>query len=243
MIYAALLVVLYILYRRSGIDLDDLIAAAPERMIPAIFTVLVFYALKSLTVFFPLPLLYLLSADLFAQSTAIVINAAGLVVAATVPWLIGHRTNSNTLHQHIDPRTAEILQNLKMDNPFLYTFALRSTHLAYDPVSMYLGNQRIPWYALALGTLAGTGPSMAAITIIGENVFSTDSSMFWPAIGLLISIVALSFFLLYHSLHKKYPTQYSYLRDMLQKQIEQFLHKDNPEKPKDNSGKEKAQRN
>ena len=83
----------------------------------------------------------------------------------------------------MDPQTAEVIHNLKMDNPFLYTFALRATHLAYDPISMYLGSQGIPWHFLALGTLAGTGPAMAAITIIGENVFSPDSGMFWPAAG------------------------------------------------------------
>lgn len=224
-VYVAVLIVLYIFYRRSGIDLEDLIEAAPERIVPAIFTVLAFYALKSLTVFFPLPLLYLLSADIFPQSAAIAVNTAGLVAAATVPWLIGRRTDSSTLQQHIDPKTADVLHNLKMDNPFLYTFALRATHLAYDPVSMYLGNQRIPWYALALGTLAGTGPSMAAITIIGENVFSPNSQMFWPAMGMLIAIVALSFFLLYHVLHTKYPEQYAYLKELIINRIERFRNK------------------
>ena len=224
-VYVVLLVVLYVFYRRSGIDLEDLVEAAPERIVPAVFTVLVFYVLKSLTVFFPLPLLYLLSADIFPQSAAIVVNAAGLVVAATVPWLIGKRSDSRTLDQHMDPQTAEVIHNLKMDNPFLYTFALRATHLAYDPISMYLGSQGIPWHFLALGTLAGTGPAMAAITIIGENVFSPDSGMFWPAMGLLIGVVALSFFLLYHTLHRKYPAQYAYLKELLRKRIDEFFHK------------------
>ena len=224
-VYVVLLVVLYVFYRRSGIDLEDLVEAAPERIVPAVFTVLVFYALKSLTVFFPLPLLYLLSADIFPQSAAIVVNAAGLVVAATVPWLIGKRSDSGTLDQHMDPQTAEVIHNLKMANPFLYTFALRATHLAYDPISMYLGNQGIPWHFLALGTLAGTGPAMAAITIIGENVFSPDSGMFWPAMGLLIGVVALSFFLLYHTLHRKCPAQYAYLKELLRKRIDEFFHK------------------
>ncbi|MCI6067721.1 MAG: hypothetical protein MR707_05765 [Galactobacillus timonensis] len=224
-VYVVLLVVLYVFYRRSGIDLEDLVEAAPERIVPAVFTVLAFYALKSLTVFFPLPLLYLLSADIFPQSAAIVVNAAGLVVAATVPWIIGKRSDSRTLDQHMDPQTAEVIHNLKMDNPFLYTFALRATHLAYDPISMYLGSQGIPWHFLALGTLAGTGPAMAAITIIGENVFSPDSGMFWPAMGLLIGVVALSFFLLYHTLHRKYPAQYAYLKELLRKRIDEFFHK------------------
>lgn len=224
-VYVVLLVVLYVFYRRSGIDLEDLVEAAPERIVPAVFTVLVFYALKSLTVFFPLPLLYLLSADIFPQSAAIVVNAAGLVVAATVPWIIGKRSDSRTLDQHMDPQTAEVIHNMKMDNPFLYTFALRATHLAYDPISMYLGSQGIPWHFLALGTLAGTGPAMAAITIIGENVFSPDSGMFWPAMGLLIGVVALSFFLLYHTLHRKYPAQYAYLKELLRKRIDEFFHK------------------
>lgn len=224
-VYVVLLVVLYVFYRRSGIDLEDLVEAAPERIVPAVFTVLAFYALKSLTVFFPLPLLYLLSADIFPQSAAIVVNAAGLVVAATVPWIIGKRSDSRTLDQHMDPQTAEVIHNLKMDNPFLYTFALRATHLAYDPISMYLGSQGIPWHFLALGTLAGTGPAMAAITIIGENVFSPDSGMFWPAMGLLIGVVALSFFLLYHTLHRKCPAQYAYLKELLRKRIDEFFHK------------------
>lgn len=224
-VYVVLLVVLYVFYRRSGIDLEDLVEAAPERVVPAVFTVLAFYALKSLTVFFPLPLLYLLSADIFPQSAAIVVNAAGLVVAATVPWIIGKRSDSRTLDQHMDPQTAEVIHNLKMDNPFLYTFALRATHLAYDPISMYLGSQGIPWHFLALGTLAGTGPAMAAITIIGENVFSPDSGMFWPAMGLLIGVVALSFFLLYHTLHRKCPAQYAYLKELLRKRIDEFFHK------------------
>lgn len=224
-VYVVLLVVLYVFYRRSGIDLEDLVEAAPERVVPAVFTVLAFYALKSLTVFFPLPLLYLLSADIFPQSAAIVVNAAGLVVAATVPWIIGKRSDSRTLDQHMDPQTAEVIHNMKMDNPFLYTFALRATHLAYDPISMYLGSQGIPWHFLALGTLAGTGPAMAAITIIGENVFSPDSGMFWPAMGLLIGVVALSFFLLYHTLHRKCPAQYAYLKELLRKRIDEFFHK------------------
>jgi uncharacterized membrane protein YdjX (TVP38/TMEM64 family) len=180
---------------------------------------------KSLTVFLPLPLLYLAGTGLFPEPWSLLVNAIGLLTAASIPYWIGRLGTRNIAAQYISPKAEGIIRNLEMDNSFLYTFVLRACHVAFDPVSMYLGNDRVSYGGFLLGTLAGTGPTMAAITIIGENIFSAGSPYFVPGIIMLAAIVLISFAYLYHVLRTKYPVQFAYLKQTFTDKLDQLHQK------------------
>lgn len=223
--YAVLLAFCFVLYHTLDLSGSDLVNAAPENRALAVLFVLAAYALKSLTVFFPLPVLYLVSSALFPLPAALAVNAAGLLVAAAVPYFIGRIQKTDLFEDRISPETLAVIQNLEMDNSFLYTLLLRNCHVAYDPLSMYLGSRSIGVPGYFFGTLAATGPSMAAITLIGDNIFSSESPYFIPALLCLLAYMIITFVICHCVLEKNYPEQYSYLRNMIHGKIRVMFHK------------------
>lgn len=224
-VYGIILVILYILVKELDLTVEEMIAMAPSHKVYAALFLIGLYALKSLTVFFPLPLLYLAGSQLFEAPWSLIVNGIGLLTAASVPYFIGRLGKKTFSSMYLDPKTEGIVRSLEMDNSFLYTFVLRACHVAYDPVSMYLGNEHVFYGGFLLGTLAGTGPTMAAITIIGENILSKDSPYLIPGLLMTGAIVIFSFALLYHVMKTKYPVQHRYLKEMLQEKISKLRRK------------------
>ena len=61
----------------------------PQNRWLAFLVVILLYAVKSLTVVFPLITLYLLSGAVFSLPSAILVNLLGLVFWASIPYLLG----------------------------------------------------------------------------------------------------------------------------------------------------------
>ena len=80
LIFLAILAGLFILTRTLGITLDDILRYTPENPFLAGLLMLAFYGLKSLTVFFPVPLLMIASGHLFSTGLALVVNFLGIAV-------------------------------------------------------------------------------------------------------------------------------------------------------------------
>jgi uncharacterized membrane protein YdjX (TVP38/TMEM64 family) len=225
LIYGIVLLVLFLVMQALDITMDDIIAWSPEDPVRAAVFLLAVYAVKSLTVFLPLPVIYLAGAALFERPWCVLVNLAGILTAAAVPFAMGRRRKEPVVPASIKPETLRTIRELEVDNAFLYTFMLRSCHVAYDPLSLYLGSCHLPWGGYLLGTLAATGPTAMAITIIGENIFSPDSAHFWPAMLSLAAFVAVSFLCFYHVLKTRYPRQLAYLKEEFQKKIKSFQKK------------------
>lgn len=197
---------MYILVEKFGFSSDELVEMQPENAFLASLVFLGFYGLKSLTVFFPIPILYIAVAHFFNTSLALTINFIGIMIAASIPFAIGRHKSSEEFDTFINENeTMKKVLSLQHDNTFFSVYMIRMLQLPVDLTSMFLGTRDISYWPYVLGTLCGMGPTMVGITILGENISEPSSPMFLKSFAIMCGLVVVSFLIFYRSMKKKYP--------------------------------------
>ena len=200
-----LIIVLVVLYLISGNEItpDTIAELLSDKYYITIPVILLMFALKSISIVFPLMVLYLAVGMVFPPVTAILVNLAGIVVMVTVPYCIGHFSGSaltDRLKQKY-PKFEVILKRHHSDY-FFISYILRAvSFLPGDAVSMYLGSLRIPYKKYFPASVLGMLPGLILVTLIGGSITDPLSPMFFISLSIQILVIAVS--LIIYSRFKK----------------------------------------
>ncbi len=186
-----------VLFLLLGRDLEagDLFRWSPANPWLAALFLLALYACKSMTIFFPLVVLYLAGGLLFPLPAALAVNLAGLAVCSTVPYWVGRCSAAETLDRLRQkyPKL-QTVEQLRQANHFLFALLARAVGvLPGDVVSLYFGAVRLPFQPYLAGSLLGLCPTMVAVTIMGGSVSNPLSPAFLAAAGVDLLVVIISF--------------------------------------------------
>ena len=164
----------------------------------AVCTLLLLFALKSATIFFPLVALELASGHLFPTPIALLVNLLGLLIVLTIPYWIGRFSGIEAIGKLVEkyPKFASILDKQQGSSFFLCFFFRIINCLPGDVVSMYLGATRTPFFQNLLAGTLGLLPGMVLTTLLGASIQEPTSPMFWISITLKAAF-ALSSLLVY----------------------------------------------
>lgn len=183
------------LFSGRDISLDTLLNLAPEDSILAAVFLIAMYALKSVTIFFPIIILNFTGGFLFPTHIALLVNAIGLLVDLTIPYWIGRLSGSSFADKLCKkyPRLNEIIRH-QQNNEFFMTFFLRVIScLPSDAVSMYFGASKTPFWMFLCGSFMGAIPGIFSATLLGTSITEPDSPMFWISLSLTVGLSAISF--------------------------------------------------
>lgn len=186
------------------VSVQNLIEHSPENSFTAAIVMLILYAFKSITVFFPLIILEITTGYLFSPCVSVLINFAGILIILTIPYGIGRAMGMNVIQKQIQkhPKLGEILDRQNRNTFFLCFFLRIINCLPGDIVTMYLGATNTSfWTNLVAGSL-GILPGMLSATFMGESIQDPKSPVFWISTGLTILLAAFSS-LFYYFYHRK----------------------------------------
>ena len=114
--------------KKSGqpLSVNTILRYTPENTILAAVILLAFFALKSLTVVFPLSILYFASGILFHSVAAALISTAGLAITITIPYWIGKYSGKQAIQEICQkyPK-AEMVARYQETNTFFACFITR----------------------------------------------------------------------------------------------------------------------
>ena len=183
------------LFSGEEITAESLLNFAPEEPLYAALFLVMLYAFKSLTVFFPIIVLNVLGGFLFEPVHALIINSVGVLVELTIPYWIGRASGAEFADKLCKkhPKLAEIIGEGSNNNFFMSFFLRVISCLPGDAVSMYFGARKVPFWTCLLASFLGTFPGMVAATLLGMNITDPSSPMFWVSIGLTVGISVISF--------------------------------------------------
>ena len=196
--------------KKSGqpLSVKTILRYTPENTILAAIILLAFFALKSLTVVFPLSILYFASGILFHSVAAALISTAGLAITITIPYWIGKYSGKQAVQEICKkyPK-AEMVARYQETNTFFACFITRIVgFLPCDIVSIYFGacDTAYPIY-LAAG-VSGSLLSIITTTLLGEKISDPFSVEFIIVLlcRILVSAgaVAINYRLNHKMLHK-----------------------------------------
>ena len=153
-------------------DTDKILNYKPDNVVLAAFVFLGFYGLKSISVIVPLTALYVSVGAIYPYYIAVPLNIVGLVIAFTIPYLIG-RASGSELMEHIEEKYPKVqkLVSYGHDNNLFASYMSRALVVVPgDIVSLAHGALRMPYRPYLLGSLLGVMPEMLVQTYVGGSL-------------------------------------------------------------------------
>lgn len=187
------------------ISISDILHYVPKNYFLAIITFLILYLVKSLSIVFPLMILYITSGIIFTPIYGILVNIVGLFISLSVPYWIGRFCGRDLLDKlTLKYNKLEKLQIAKTKNEWFVSYILRMIGIIpVDIVSMSLGAIKVNYKKYISGSLIGLLPKMIIQTYIGEAIIDPTSSRF-----ILLALFTTSLSIISIYLHYKYKEIY-----------------------------------
>lgn len=189
--------IVYFLFGVGDITVDRILNYTPENQVLAAAVIVLFYALKSVTIVFPVIVIQVASGVIFSPLIALAVNVLGMAVAMTVPYFIGRLEGGEQVsklvskHQNLEP-----LADMPKKNVWFASYIMRIVgFLPLDVVSMLCGSLNVNYFKYILGSSAGVFPGLVAVTIIGASIMDPTSPPFIISCCVTLSISAASIFI------------------------------------------------
>ena len=151
------------------LTVENLISYVPENLFLAAIMLLVLFGVKSLSVVFPLSILYLTSGFLFPRHLAILISTLGLLITISIPYSIGLFCGQGLIASILEKYPqAKQLNEYQNNNKFFLCFITRIVGvLPADILSLYFGACKIPYSIYATAGVIGSLLSIVTTTLLG----------------------------------------------------------------------------
>lgn len=156
-------------------------------MFIAAFVLINLYAIKSVTIIFPIIILEVATGHLFSPIPAIIISTIGIIVGYIISYWIGYFSGNNAIDKLLNkyPAVESFMEKQNDNSTFLCFFLRTLCILPGDAVSMYLGAVNTPFPRYLLASALGSFPSTVLATLFGASITEPDSPMFWISIVLM----------------------------------------------------------
>lgn len=200
-VWVTILIVLVI--HRKDLTVSEVLEFTPANPWIAAFVLLGLFALKSISIIIYSGILFTASGILFPLPVAIFLNILGLVIMATIPYLIGRCTGASAVDRILNkyPKATHLRQ-LRQENDFLFALSVRLFRiLPSDVVSLYMGAIEMQYKNYLLGSLIGMLPSAISFAVMGINITDITSPQFIVALCVELLCIAISIVL--YQFHKK----------------------------------------
>ena len=172
----------------------ELLGYTPPSLAGAALLLLCGYALKSLSVVFPLPLLYVAAGVMFPLWAAWGLNLLGLCICVTLPYWVG-RISGRELAESVlrtHKKAAKAAQVIT-ENRIFAAYLLRVLgFLPGDLVSILLGAMGVEYRGYLIGSLLGLLPGMLLQTAMGGYAGNWSSPVFWLLCAAMVALSAAS---------------------------------------------------
>ena len=191
-----LLCMIWFLEKGRSISWQELSSLMPETVWQAVLLFWGCYAVKSLSVFFPLLVLYAAAGQVFSLPTALLVNMSGLVICETLPYWIGKRCGTELAEKlrRKYPKLS-VLETLHQRGSLPFTALTRAVGIVPgDLASLYFGAVGLPYISYLAGSLLGLLPMMVADTLLGKGLGGTLSPELLAAWGISAFIAIASLF-------------------------------------------------
>ncbi|MEG0018170.1 MAG: VTT domain-containing protein [Hydrogenoanaerobacterium sp.] len=189
----------------KNISTKDILSFAPKNLVLAAFLVWGLYLLKSVSVVFPLLVLYVSVGAMFPVLPAICINTVGLLLCITLPFFIGRFSGSEVVSS-LTKKYSRVgqLSQFSLQNAVFSSYFLRIINLLPgDIVSIVLGASGMPYRSYCVGSMLGLLPVMIPAVLVGQNL-SNPFSVGFLVPFVVILVISLASALLYSRWQKKH---------------------------------------
>ena len=190
------------------ISVQTILKYTPENPFGAALILLLLYAVKSVSVVFPLLILEIAGGHLFPAIPALIINNLGVLICHNTAYWIGRCSGSAAIDKLVQkyPVVAALLDKQSNNTFFMCFFTRTLACFPKDIVSMYFGATKTPFWCYITASSLGALLNTTLATLFGASIAEPSSPMFWISLLLMVLFAggSLLFYFLYkHKINKK----------------------------------------
>lgn len=188
-ISAAILSIVISIIFFGSITAEDIINHSPSSMTLTVLVFIALYAIKSIIMFIPLPVLFISAGVLFPKGWAIVISSACLTMELTIDWLIGKKMGQTKVVDfvHSKPKMASLI-DLYKERAVFTCFLSRLIPIQSEPFSIFFGAAKMS-YPTYLGiSLLGLSAKMIPFILAGSAISDPLSKEFLLPLAVCVAI-------------------------------------------------------
>ena len=174
-----ILTLLFFIYQKD-VTIDKILQYTPKNYFTAALFIISMFAVKSLLVILPIPVLYICVGIIFEPFTAMIVNILGMIACTTVPYWIGRYSGVGFTDWVMKKYPiARQLETYKKDNEWFFSFLVRVIgFLPCDIVSIILGSLKVGFIKYITGTIVGMLPGLIVTTFVGITITNPRSPEF-----------------------------------------------------------------
>ncbi len=178
----------------ESITVENIVEHTPGGAFPAALMLVLFYILKSLSVFFPVTVLYAVGGYIFGPVLGCVINAVGVAAGCAVQYWIGRSSGSHAAERLCQkhPRIAEFMGAQDRSAVAASFWSRLLGVFSGDIVSYYFGASGTRFWSFMTGSMLGVLPVMILVTTLGTSVSDPSSPMFIISVVLIAAVMVLT---------------------------------------------------
>ena len=184
LVMVGICIIIYLKFFR-GVTIGQILDFTPDDLWLAALFMIGMFAMKSMSLFFPMLILIAASGSIFPNYfAALAVNCLGVLVMITIPYLIGRFAEREFVEGLINRNPkADKLREIQSDNEIFIAYFTRVINLLpCDVVSMFLGSAGFAAGKYLLGSFLGILPGVITTTLMGANVDDPRSPKFWAAV-------------------------------------------------------------
>ncbi len=205
LIMIALMAVIYFKAFRN-LTLEQVLSYTPAEPLAAAAVILLMYALKSLSYFFPMFIIAAAAGAVLPIYAAVPVNMLGIIIMASIPYAVGRFAEGEAVDRLAKKNSKiELIRSFGSKHQLFGSFFLRIIScLPYDIVSLAMGSMRFDYKKYISGTFFGTAPGIILTTVMGSAITEPFSPEFIICAA-IEAILAVTSAMIYRIYRKKNP--------------------------------------
>ena len=176
------------------ISAEKLAAITPKNQFFAVIALLFMFAVKSISIAFPLVVLQVASTLVLPIHLALTVNCTGVLIDLTIPYFFGRFSGIEAVERLTKKhrRLAKIVSKQQKNTFFFAYFLQVLSILPGDVISIYFGAIKAPYPKYLTAAFIGMMPFTLFATILGLNLTNPQSPILKIAVVSTAGIAVLS---------------------------------------------------
>lgn len=166
-----LAIIIIAVFLFKDLQIEDILKFTPDNLILASLVMVGIYAVKSMSMVFPVSVLLMSSGIIYSYGIAVAVNIIGILVCFTIPYFVGKFSGRDILDKILNkyPKINKIFEKGKKNNIFT-AYIIRTAGVPVDVASLVMGASGISYKSFIIGSLMGMIPKVIFYTTIGSTI-------------------------------------------------------------------------
>lgn len=174
----------------KDLQIEDIIKFTPSNLFLAAVVMMGIYAVKSMSMVFPVSVLLMSSGIIYSYGLAVFVNILGILISFTIPYLAGKFSGKDILNKFLKkyPKINKVFEKGKNNNIFT-AYIIRTAGVPLDVASLVMGASGISYKSFIIGSLMGMIPKIIFYTTVGSTIDGSVTVQNIVIAGLLMIIM------------------------------------------------------